>query len=107
MGAYQKAMDTYTVEEFGDYMSEISQRYPRMAEYLDHQVGFEKWSRCHFLGVRYNITTTNIVESLNSILVNAREFLTQCYSRKNVQVVEQEAGNGCEFDFPVHTKTGK
>ena len=67
-------MDVYTVEEFDGYMSEIPQRYPRVAEYLEREVGFEKWSRCHFPGMRYNIATTNIVESLNSMLLEAREY---------------------------------
>ena len=62
MGAYWKAVDAYTVEEFDGYMSEISQRYPRVAEYLEREVGFEKCLRCHFPGMRYNITTTNMVE---------------------------------------------
>ncbi|KAL5549173.1 hypothetical protein UlMin_004404 [Ulmus minor] len=75
MGTYWKAVDVYTVEEFGGYMSEISQRYPRVAEYLEREVGFEKWSRCHFSGMRYNITTTNMVESLNSMLLEAKEYL--------------------------------
>ncbi|KAL5557112.1 hypothetical protein UlMin_039348 [Ulmus minor] len=55
-------------------MTEISHRYPRVAKYLENEVGFEKWSRCHYPGLRYNITTTNMVESLNSMLVNARDF---------------------------------
>ena len=55
-------------------MSEILQRYPRVAEYLERKVGFKKWSRCHFPGMRYNITTTNMVESLNSILLDVREY---------------------------------
>ena len=42
MGAYWKAVDAYTVQEFGGYMLKISQRYPRVAEYLDHKVGFKK-----------------------------------------------------------------
>ena len=52
----------------------ISQRYPRVAEYLENQVGFDKWSWCHFLGMRYNITMTNMVKSLNSMLVTMRDF---------------------------------
>ena len=55
-------------------MMKISQRYTRVFEFLENQVGFEKGPRCHFLDLRYNITTTNMVESLNSMLVNAREF---------------------------------
>ena len=46
----------------------------RVAEYLENEVGFEKWSRCHYPGLRYNITITNMVESLNSMLVNVRDF---------------------------------
>ena len=74
MGAYWKAVDAYTVEEFDGYMLEISQRYLRVAEYLEREVGFKKWSRCHFPGMRYNITTTNMVESLYSMLLDAREY---------------------------------
>ena len=111
MGTYWKAVDAYTVEEFDSYMSKILQRYPRVAEYLEREVVFEKWSRCHFLGMRYNITTTNMVESLNSMLLDEREYpyiaLIKCYSRKNIQVVEQEAGNGYKFDFSTHTEIGR
>ncbi|KAL5568592.1 hypothetical protein UlMin_025167 [Ulmus minor] len=60
---------------FAGYMTEISHRYPRVAEYLENKVGFEKWSWCHYPGLRYNITMTNMVESLNSMLVNVRNFL--------------------------------
>ena len=34
MGTYWKAVDAYTVKEFNGYISEISQRYLRVAEYL-------------------------------------------------------------------------
>ncbi|KAL5581296.1 hypothetical protein UlMin_013738 [Ulmus minor] len=74
MGSYWSAVNAYRCEDFTGYMIEISNRYPRVAEYLENEVGFEKWSRCHYPGLRYNITTTNMVESLNSMLVNARDF---------------------------------
>ncbi|KAL5569114.1 hypothetical protein UlMin_025689 [Ulmus minor] len=74
MGSYWSAVNTYRCEDFAGYMIEISNRYPRVAEYLDNEVGFKKWSRCHYPGLRYNITTMNMVESLNSMLVNARDF---------------------------------
>ncbi|KAL5559202.1 hypothetical protein UlMin_035413 [Ulmus minor] len=74
MGSYWSAVNAYRCEDFAGYMTEISHRYPRVAEYLENEVGFEKWSRCHYPGLRYNITTTNMVESLNSMLVNARDF---------------------------------
>ncbi|KAL5583295.1 hypothetical protein UlMin_015737 [Ulmus minor] len=71
MGSYWSAVNAYIFEDFTGYMIEISNRYPRVAEYLENEVGFEKWSRCHYPRLRYNITTTNMVESLNSMLVNA------------------------------------
>ncbi|KAL5537977.1 hypothetical protein UlMin_045921 [Ulmus minor] len=74
MGSYWSAVNAYRCENFVGYMTEISHRYPRVAKYLENEVGFEKWSRCHYPGLRYNITTTNMVESLNSMLVNARVF---------------------------------
>ncbi|KAL5558599.1 hypothetical protein UlMin_034810 [Ulmus minor] len=74
MGSYWSAVNAYRCEDFAGYMTEISHRYPRVAEYLENEVGFEKWSRCHYPGLKYNITTTNMVESLNSMLVNARDF---------------------------------
>ena len=67
-------MGAYRVEQFQGYMLVISQRYPRVAEYLEHYVGFDKWSRCHFPGMRYNITMTNMVESMNNMLLTARDF---------------------------------
>ena len=69
IGSYYKAVNAYRVEEFNGYMMEISQRYPRVSKYLENQVGFEKWSRCHFPDLRYNITITNMVESLNIMLI--------------------------------------
>ena len=42
MGSYWKAVNAYKVEEFNSYMMEISRRYPRVFEYLENQVGFEK-----------------------------------------------------------------
>ena len=74
MGSYWSAVNAYRCEDFAGYMIEISNRYPRVAEYLENEVGFEKWSRCHYPGLRYNITTMNMVDSLNSMLVNVRDF---------------------------------
>ena len=92
MGSYWSAVNAYRCEDFTGYMIEISNRYPRVAEYLENEVGFEKWSRCHYPGLRYNITMMDMVESLNSMLVNTRDFpyvsFARHYSRKNVQVVE-------------------
>ncbi|PHU20137.1 hypothetical protein BC332_11288 [Capsicum chinense] len=47
---------------------------PRVAHVLENVLGFEKWSRAHFPGNRYDVMTTTIAESLNSILMDEREY---------------------------------
>ncbi|XP_055800402.1 uncharacterized protein LOC129869828 [Solanum dulcamara] len=44
-----------------------------VAKYLE-DVGFHKWSRAHFPGNRYDVMTTNIAESINSMFLAEREF---------------------------------
>ncbi|KAL5548406.1 hypothetical protein UlMin_003637 [Ulmus minor] len=51
MGSYWSTVNAYRCEDFAGYMTEISHRYPRVAEYLENEVGFEKWSRCHYPGL--------------------------------------------------------
>lgn len=43
------------------------------AEYL-LDIGLEHWARSHFPGNRYNIMTSNLVESCNSVLREASEY---------------------------------
>ncbi|KAL5564244.1 hypothetical protein UlMin_027408 [Ulmus minor] len=74
MESYWSTVNAYRCEDFAGYMTEILHRYPRVAEYLENEVGFKKRSRHHYPGLRYNITTMNMVESLNSTLVNTRDF---------------------------------
>ncbi|KAL5572909.1 hypothetical protein UlMin_022506 [Ulmus minor] len=40
MGSYWNAVNAYRIEDFKGYMIEISQRYPRVANYLENEVGF-------------------------------------------------------------------
>ncbi|KAF3674564.1 hypothetical protein FXO37_06322 [Capsicum annuum] len=47
---------------------------PSAVACLEHEVGFEKWSRAHFPGNRFNVITSNIAESLSSILCDEREY---------------------------------
>lgn len=46
---------------------------PACADYL-LGIGLEHWARAHFGGLRYNIMTSNVAESLNSALGEARGF---------------------------------
>ncbi|KAL5574599.1 hypothetical protein UlMin_016298 [Ulmus minor] len=51
MGSYWSTVNAYRCEDFTGYMIEISNRYPRVVEYLENEVGFEKWSQCHYPGL--------------------------------------------------------
>ena len=44
----------------------------QVVQYLK-DANLEKWARSHFPGNRYNIMTTNIAESMNSVLLDARD----------------------------------
>ena len=74
LGVFKAAAESYCLEEFEKHFSEMSQKYPKVAQYLEKDVKFEKWSRAHFKGNRYEVMTTNIVETLNNMMVNAREY---------------------------------
>ena len=39
-----------------------------------HKADVRKWARAHFPGDRYNLTTTNIAESINRVLSDARSL---------------------------------
>ncbi|XP_055814409.1 uncharacterized protein LOC129884059 [Solanum dulcamara] len=75
LGLYYDASNAYRVEEFNEYLEEIRRKgYDNVIEYLKNDVGFERWSRVHFPGRRYDVMTSNIVESVNARLVIEREF---------------------------------
>ena len=45
------------------------------ADYLENNVGTCNWERSQFEGRKYNILTTNIMESVNSFMREPRKFL--------------------------------
>ena len=47
--------------------------YPSVIEYL-RNAGFERWARAYSKQRRYQMMTTNIYESLNSVLKNDRNL---------------------------------
>ena len=71
---YYNATKAFSLEEFNDHFLEFKDKSHEAAFVLEHDVGFEKWSRVHFLGNRYDVMTTNIVESLNAMLIDEREY---------------------------------
>ncbi|XP_024013346.1 uncharacterized protein LOC112087681 [Eutrema salsugineum] len=68
-----QAARAYRLSEFDKLFSEIRAIDGECADYLK-DVGFEHWTRSHFVGERYNVMTSNISESLNKVLTMARDF---------------------------------
>ncbi|PHT68733.1 hypothetical protein T459_28220 [Capsicum annuum] len=71
---YYHAAKAYTLEEFNDFFNVFKEKCPDATAFLEHDVGFEKWSWSCFSGNRFNVMTINIVESLNAMLLDEREY---------------------------------
>ena len=93
------------MSEFRAKFFELELRYPHVHEYLLNQVGVEKWAREIFIGERYNIITTNIVEALNSTLKRAREypllFLLDSIVEKMVEWFNERRENAQNLTSPL------
>lgn len=68
-----KAARAYRVSDFYKHFNEIKMIDINCADYLI-RVGFEHWARSHSAGKRYNLMTSNVAESLNAALGEAREY---------------------------------
>ncbi|XP_010418657.1 PREDICTED: uncharacterized protein LOC104704236 [Camelina sativa] len=73
----KRAMRAYRVSEFTTIFNEIRIQKPELATYLE-KVDVRLWSRANFPGNRYGIMTSNIAESMNKVLLNAREYPIAC-----------------------------
>ncbi|XP_019258093.1 PREDICTED: uncharacterized protein LOC109236374 [Nicotiana attenuata] len=71
---YYSATKAYRIDEFNDHFQQIKDNDTRVAKYLEEDVGFHQWSRAHFPSNRYEVLTTNNVESVNSMFLLEREF---------------------------------
>ncbi|KAH0689891.1 hypothetical protein KY289_017249 [Solanum tuberosum] len=72
---YYNATKVYSLEEFDNHFVEFKNKCPAAAVVLEHDIGFEKWSRAHFPGNKYDVMTTNIAKSLNVMLIDERNYL--------------------------------
>ena len=63
----------YTVGEFDRLFAEFSMHSAPAGRYLK-EAGVRNWARAHFCANRYNINTTNNVESMNSIFKEPRDL---------------------------------
>ncbi|XP_018462678.1 uncharacterized protein LOC108833776 [Raphanus sativus] len=68
-----RAARAYKLEDFYLHFNELKQVDIACADYLI-RIGLEHWARAHFEGARYNIMTSNLAESLNAALSEAREY---------------------------------
>ncbi|XP_062105306.1 uncharacterized protein LOC133816962 [Humulus lupulus] len=66
------AAKAYKKREFLRHFEKIKFKDLAIAQYLENQVGFEKWARSFFPGHRYNLMTTGIAESWNNVIAEAR-----------------------------------
>ncbi|XP_049358478.1 uncharacterized protein LOC125823100 [Solanum verrucosum] len=71
---YYNAAKAYSSEEFDNHFVEFKNKCPATAVILEYDIGFEKWSRTHFPGNRYDVMSTNIDESLNAMLIDERKY---------------------------------
>ncbi|CAL8084251.1 unnamed protein product [Prunus armeniaca] len=67
---FEQAAKSYGIAEFDRHFHKIKGN-DEVAQYLE-SAGLHKWSRAHMDGRRYNVMTTNIAESINSVLRFAR-----------------------------------
>ncbi|XP_038907134.1 uncharacterized protein LOC120092945 [Benincasa hispida] len=70
---FYSCAEAYTIDNFELNMKWMESIYPSIREYLS-EVGFEKWARAYSRRKRYRMMTTNISESLSSVLEESREF---------------------------------
>lgn len=68
----ESADDAYTFHEFNSIFSDIKDKFPELAEYLEDS-NFRKWATCFVPSNRYNIMTTNIAVP-NSVFKLPCEF---------------------------------
>uniref|UniRef100_A0A1U7V1V0 Uncharacterized protein LOC104214260 n=1 Tax=Nicotiana sylvestris TaxID=4096 RepID=A0A1U7V1V0_NICSY len=71
---FQSATRVYRRKEFDIYMSDIANADKKTYDYLMEEPP-KRWARSCSPRRRYDMLTTNIVESMNSVLLEARELL--------------------------------
>ena len=66
----KKAARCFRMSDFTAIFEEIEAIHPALHGYLQ-RADVRLWTRVHFPGERYNLMTTNIVESMNRALSNS------------------------------------
>ncbi|XP_019250877.1 PREDICTED: uncharacterized protein LOC109229777 [Nicotiana attenuata] len=73
LNLFQSAARVYLQSEFDDFMSQIAAVDKKTFNYLMEEPP-GRWARSHCPRRRYDMLTTNIVESMNNVLRRAREL---------------------------------
>ncbi|XP_024969720.1 uncharacterized protein LOC112509081 [Cynara cardunculus var. scolymus] len=63
---FWEACKANRLSDFEATMDLMQHNLPRAAQYLE-EVGYARWARSHFPGLRYNAMTSNSAESINSV----------------------------------------
>ncbi|XP_047268980.1 uncharacterized protein LOC124898888 [Capsicum annuum] len=71
---FYAVVKAYSFDQFNENFEELNNNYSEASYVLENVLDFEKYSRAHFPNNRYDVMTTNIAESLNSILMDKREY---------------------------------
>ncbi|XP_047270479.1 uncharacterized protein LOC124899592 [Capsicum annuum] len=58
---FYNAAKAYYPKEFSNHFVKFKNYCPEAAFFLEHELGFEKWSRTYFPSNRFDVITTNIV----------------------------------------------
>ena len=72
-GQFMAMAKAYTYDEFQSLYEEFCAPAPTTRQYIK-EAGFNNWARAFYTGNRYNITTTNNSESLNSVFKYPRDL---------------------------------
>ena len=71
---FEKCAKAYTKSDFDDFMRQMIDIRPEVHKYLSEDIGYARWARCYATKRRYNTMTSNISESMNSTLSQARSL---------------------------------
>nr|XP_017245417.1 PREDICTED: uncharacterized protein LOC108217078 [Daucus carota subsp. sativus] len=71
--AFWCAANAYTLKKFNYHMKELEKVDNRVQLFLE-EIGYEKWSKVHSTNNRYSNMTSNVAESLNSVIISIREL---------------------------------
>lgn len=72
-GLVKKAANAYRLVDFQTIFDQIQSLHPELHSYLQ-RADVRLWTRVHFPGDRYNLLTSNIAESMNNVLSQARSL---------------------------------